>query len=261
MSGQSHRSDPRILHRRTLQRDHRRLSEILRPGMSVLDVGCGTGAITAGIAKAVEQGRVVGLDRDPENLALAREHSGDLPNLTYELGDALTLPFQAAFDIVNAARTLQWIGQPAVALANMTHAAKPGGSVVVLDYNLADNRWEPDVPEPFARFYRAFLEWRASDHGDNHMADRLPDLFRAAGLEDVQVRVSDEVALRGDPDFAQTAGIWTYVTGTLGPRIAAAGFVTENECLQAERAYRDWVAEGLVRQTLVMRTVEGTVPR
>jgi SAM-dependent methyltransferase len=260
MRGQSHRSDPRILHRRTLQRDHRILSEVLRPGMSVLDVGCGIGAITAGIARAVVEGQVVGLDRDPDNLAVAREHSGDLPNLSYKLGDALSLPFETAFDVVTAARTLQWISEPAAALANMKKAAKPGGRVVVLDYNLADNYWEPGLPPEFARFYAAFLDWRASNQWDNHMAEHLPDLFRAAGLLEIQVHISDEIAERGDPDFAQTAGIWTYVTSTLGPRMAAAGFVTESECIAAERSYLDWVAGGLTRQTMVMRTVEGTAP-
>jgi SAM-dependent methyltransferase len=234
--------------------------------MSVLDVGCGTGAITAGIAKAVVDARVVGLDRDPDNLAVAREHAGDVSNLSYELGDALSLisegrlPFEAAFDIVTAARTLQWISEPGIALANMKKAAKPGGRVVVLDYNLADNRWEPGLPAEFARFYAAFLDWRASNQWDNRMADHLPDLFRASGLAEVQVHISDEIAERGDPDFAQTAGIWTYVTGTLGLRIAAAGFLTESECVDAERAYLDWVANGLNRQTMVMRTVEGIAP-
>lgn len=42
MAAQSHRSDPRILGRRTLQRDHRHLARLLRPGLAVLDVGCGT---------------------------------------------------------------------------------------------------------------------------------------------------------------------------------------------------------------------------
>src|SRR5258708_14182017 len=72
MSQQSHRSDPRILNRRTLQRDHPYLARVLRTGMNVLDVGCGTGAITADIAKAVgPDGMAVGIDRDGPNLAIA----------------------------------------------------------------------------------------------------------------------------------------------------------------------------------------------
>ena len=226
----------------------------------MLDIGCGTGAITSGIAKAVAPAFVIGLDRDPENLAAGPRAQRRSSQSQHQLGDALALSFEGVFDIVTAARTLQWISEPSAALGNMKRAAKSGGRVVVLDYNLADNRWEPGIPAEFARFYAAFLEWRASNHWDNRMADHLPDLFRVAGLQNVQVHVSDEISARGDDDFAQTAGIWTYVTSTLGPRIAAAGFSTENDCIAAGRAYLDWVADGLTQQTLVMRTVEGTVP-
>src|SRR5438309_11684352 len=110
MPAQSHRSDPRILGRRTLERDHRCLAELLRPGLLVLDVGCGSGAITAGIAKAVgPHGSVLGIDRDPALLELARTEYAMLPNLQFECGDATALQFEARFDVVTAARTLQWI--------------------------------------------------------------------------------------------------------------------------------------------------------
>jgi SAM-dependent methyltransferase len=260
VSAQSHRSDLRVLNRRTLARDHRRLSEILRPGISVLDIGCGTGAITAGIARALAGGEVVGLDRDVDNLAVAEEHCAELPNLRFESGDVLSLPCRAQFDIVNAARTLQWVADPAAAIANMKRAAKPGGSVIALDYNHEDNRWDPSVPPEFARFYRAFLDWRSANGWDNRMAGHLPELFRAAGLESIQVHVSDEVTRRGDPDFTECAGIWTSVAQTVGPTIATAGFITEGEYLAAEAAYCDWVGSGLDRHTLFMRTVEGVVP-
>src|SRR6516164_2145961 len=107
MPAQSHRSDPRILGRRTLQRDHRCLAELLRPGLAVLDVGCGTGAITAGAAKAVgPHGHVVGIDRDEALLELARAEHAMIPNLRFEYGDVTTLTFGTEFDIVTAARTL-----------------------------------------------------------------------------------------------------------------------------------------------------------
>jgi ubiquinone/menaquinone biosynthesis C-methylase UbiE len=87
MSQQSHRSDPRILNRRTLQRDHPYLARVLRTGMDILDVGCGTGAITADIAKAVgPDGMALGIDRDDANLAIAVQQYGGMGNLRFEGG-------------------------------------------------------------------------------------------------------------------------------------------------------------------------------
>jgi len=261
MPPQSHRSDPRILGRRTLERDHRCLAELLRPGNAVLDVGCGTGAITAGIAKAVgASGRVVGVDRDEALLELARTEHVDLANLRFERGDATTLTFLAEFDVVTAARTLQWIAEPARAVAKMKQAAKPAGALVVLDYNHASNRWEPDPPGEFKLFYNAFLAWRQKNGWDNEMADHLPDLFRGAGLVDVNSQVQDEVVERGEPEFAERAGLWAEVIENVGEQLATAGLCTERQLAEAHASYTRWVKTELVRQTLIMRAVTGTVP-
>src|SRR5262245_15279873 len=136
MSNQQHQTDPRILDRRTLRSDHRCLSEFLSPGMAVLDVGCGTGASTRGIAEAVApNGVVVGVDRDRGLIERAQVHCALLPNLRFEEGDATRLGYEGRFDVVTAARTLQWIDDPRAALRRMKLAAKPGGLLVVLDYN------------------------------------------------------------------------------------------------------------------------------
>src|SRR6266540_3060685 len=143
MSEQTHRSDPRILGRRTLQRDHRRLADLLRPGMRVLDVGCGTGAITAGIAKKVgPEGDVVGIDRDESLLALAKREHQSIGNLSFENGDVLSLNVDGRFDIVTAARVLQWISEPDHAIRRMKRAAKTGGRLVVLDFRSEEHTSE-----------------------------------------------------------------------------------------------------------------------
>lgn len=60
--------------------------------MSVLDVGCGTGAITAGMARIVgPEGHVLGLDRDESLLALARREHQSVQNLSFQNGDVLLL--------------------------------------------------------------------------------------------------------------------------------------------------------------------------
>lgn len=258
---QIHRSDPNILGRRTLRHDHRRLAEILKPGMHVLDVGCGTGSITAGIADAVgSSGTVVGLDRDTSLLDIARNQHSEVPNLRFERGDATSLEFTSRFDVVTAARTLQWISDPALAVSKMKIAAKPGGVIVVLDYNHSRNAWQPAPPPEFTRFYEAFLKWRQVNGWDNEMGDRLPDLFRQASLEDIEAKPQDETVRRGDSDFTETSRLWSSVIEGVGPQMAAAGFCTREQMEDARHCYAGWVVADLMQQTLVMRAVSGKVP-
>jgi SAM-dependent methyltransferase len=256
---QSHRSDPRILNRRTLQNDHRFLAKLLRPGLAVLDVGCGTGAITAGIAEAVgPEGLVIGVDRDEANLDVARSEHPAAPNLWFELADATSMTFQDRFDIVTAARTLQWISEPALAISRMKAALRPSGMLVVLDYNLAANEWEPDPPVEFRDFYAAFLAWRKANLWDNRMADRLPELFQSAGLVEIESHVQDEIVERGTPHFDQHANLWFWVIENLGERIVEVGFLDRSQLQAAAERYEPWTQTELIKQTLRMRTVVGT---
>jgi len=180
--------------------------------------------------------------------------------LRFEYSDAKSLSYPAQFDIVTAARTLQWIAEPALAVSRMKRAAQPAGMLVVLDYNHARNEWSPDPPPEFRHFYKAFLAWRQANQWDNGMADRLPALLRAAGLEDIESHVQDEVAERGEPDFAERTALWPEVIENVGGQLAKAGFCTESQLQEARESYHAWAKTELVKQTLSMRTVTGRVP-
>jgi SAM-dependent methyltransferase len=250
-----HRSDPRILDRRTLERDHRTLARLLCPDMRVLDIGCGTGAITAGIARVVGQGGlVVGMDRDA-SLLVAAPH--DVHTVR---ADAAAIPFKAAFDVVTAARTLQWIADAARVVHGMAEAACPAGLVVVLDYNHAANDWEPEPPVGFRRFYRAFLEWRQANGWDNNIADHLSEMFVLAGLIDVESCNEDESTIRGDAGFEAQAEIWAHVIETVGPAIVTAGFLTAGKLNETLAEYRSWAQSILRKQTLRLSAVVGRRP-
>ena len=250
-----------ILDARSLATAHRRLAEILRPGMSVLDVGCGTGAITRGIAEAVgPSGRVVGVDVNPGLIARARQAHDGVPGLSFEVADLFGLPYQGEFDVVTAARVLQWLADPLAALRGLTRAAKPGGLCLVLDYDHGRATWEPEPPEGMRAFYAAFLHWRAEAGMDNALADHLPALFAAAGLEDAASTVQDEVSRRGDPDFSARLGIWAEVAATRGHQMVADGAISEAERARAEAEYREWIAREARSQTLYLRAVEGRRP-
>ncbi len=233
---------------------------MLRPGVTVLDVGCGTGAITYGIAQAVgSSGRVAGIDRD----AVFIEHAWKdyrLPNLEFEIGDATSLTYRAEFDIVTAARTLQWISDPAAALAKMKHAVKAGGAIVILDYNHVANSWEPAPPAAFREFYRAFLAWRDANRWDNQMAEHLPALMQSAGLVQVEIHNQDEIIRREDPDHQRHFDVWRYVIESPGDQLVNGGFLTSDQLRAAADAFSPWAASELMKQTMVMRTVTAGVP-
>jgi SAM-dependent methyltransferase len=258
MAHQTHRSEPHVLSRRTLEHDHRWLPDVLEPGMRVLDVGCGVGAIAAGIARAVgPSGSVRGIDRDEPLLAIARRDHQGVVNLSFELCDVLALEPSRVFDVVTASRTLQWVADVPQALERMHAAARPGGFVVVLDYVHEENSWDPHPPDAFGGFYRAFLEWRAANGWDNRLGGRLESLFASAGLRDIRSYDADEVAERDAPGFEHATEIWSTVVRGLGRQLVDAGYIDEPSRLAAERAYDAFVRDVLMRQVLSLRCVIG----
>src|SRR5262245_60653076 len=103
-----------ILNARSLTKSHMRLAALLEPGLRVLDIGCGTGSITAGIAQAVApDGYAIGVDINTTLIEEARRSHIEISNLSFTVSDVYSIPFLNAFDVVNAARTLQWLSRPA----------------------------------------------------------------------------------------------------------------------------------------------------
>jgi demethylmenaquinone methyltransferase / 2-methoxy-6-polyprenyl-1,4-benzoquinol methylase len=101
----------------------------LRPGGTALDVACGSGKLTAELAKLTRGGRVVGLDFSPEMLMVARR---DHPSIEFVEGDALNLPFaDASFDAATIAFGLRNLADPVRGLREMIRVAR---RAVVLEF-------------------------------------------------------------------------------------------------------------------------------
>ncbi len=247
-----------ILNSRTLASSHRRLLGILRPGMGVLDIGCGTGAITRGIAEAVgPNGSVVGADIHSGFIGEAMKNNHDLSNLRFVVADAYSVPFRKQFDIVAAARVLQWLSDPRKALLEMARAAKPRGTVLILDYNHDKIEWRPDPPRSMRIFYEAFLQWREDAGMDNRIADHLASMLHQLGLEGIQETPQHEHSCREDADFANRIGIWAEVAASRGYQMVADGMIDEQERATAEADYRAWVHNSAQSQRLYLLAVEG----
>lgn len=246
-----------ILNQRTLESDHKKLSEILEPGMFVLDVGCGTGTITYGIAKAVPQGRVVGIDINDSLLSEAREKYRECDNLSFEKQDLYSLPYESQFDIVTSARVLQWLDEPMNGLKELMKAVKRDGMIVILDYNHEKIEWNPKPPDSMLKFYTAFLKWRENAGMNNRIADHLYGMFKDLGFKDIEVSPQLETARRKDLDFLERIDIWARVAESRGIQIVKDGYVSESARIKAIRDYRNWIENYAESQTLYLACVYG----
>jgi SAM-dependent methyltransferase len=96
-----------------------------QPGERILDVGCGTGQLTAEIARAGAE--VTGIDSSAAMIAEAR---GNFPKIRFEIHDVCKLPFAGEFDVVFSNAALHWVTRAEDAVAAMTRALKAGGRFV-----------------------------------------------------------------------------------------------------------------------------------
>jgi trans-aconitate methyltransferase len=96
-----------------------------KPGERILDLGCGTGHLTARIAEA--GAHAVGVDRSPEMIRQATEK---YPSLRFEVMDAREIALDGKFDAVFSNATLHWIKEPERVIAGIKKLLRPDGRFV-----------------------------------------------------------------------------------------------------------------------------------
>jgi len=162
----------------------------LRPDMAVLDCGCGEATITIGLAEAVPNGRVVGVDVEMDSFAAARCHAASTGrnNLAFTVADGRQLPFHdAAFDAVFCHSMLETLGDPANAVAELRRVTKRIGvaGAASVDYGGLIITGERNAG-PW-RFYNIRQQlWRAEGIADPNMGRLLRGLFQQAGFGRVE---------------------------------------------------------------------------
>jgi len=109
------------------------LSSHLRPGMTVLELGCGTGYFTQELARSGAD--VVAIDVSPELLEVARSNCS-APNVRYQIENAYALSYpEAVFDSVVGSSVLHHL-EIAAALRNIYRVLKPGGTIYFTEPNM-----------------------------------------------------------------------------------------------------------------------------
>ncbi len=167
------------------------LEPLLEAGMDVLDLGCGPGSITVGLADIVAPGSVLGIDRSADVIAQASAAHGDTANAEFREGNVYDLDAaDESFDVVHAHQVLQHLADPVAALREMRRVVRPGGLVAVREADFGAMVWSPAVAE--------LDEWRAlyqrlarGNGGEPDAGRRLPEWVAAAGFAEVEVTSSN----------------------------------------------------------------------
>jgi SAM-dependent methyltransferase len=158
----------------------------LPTGTRVLEVGCGTGAVTRTIAAQPGVAEAVGVDPSPVFVARARELAEGLASVRFEAADGQALPFPAAsFDAVVFHTTLCHVPEPRALLAEAVRVLRSGGCVAIFEGDYAAASLATRAGDPLERCADAFREHFVHDPW---LARRLPALVHAAGLRVATVR-------------------------------------------------------------------------
>jgi len=170
---------------RTAENSAGYLISSLRPGLDVLDVGCGPGTITVDLARRVAPGRVLGLDVSPAPLDEARALAArEGVAVDFAVGDGYALAAaDDSFDVVHAHQVLQHLTDPVAALREMARVCRPGGVVAVRDVDYAATTWFPADPG-LDRWLELYRQVARRNDAEPDAGRRLLSWAHAAGLRD-----------------------------------------------------------------------------
>jgi SAM-dependent methyltransferase len=215
----------------------------LRPGVEVLDVGCGPGTITVDFARLVAPGRVVGVDNTDEPLHIAREEGG-LANVEFRSADVYALPFaDDSFDVVHAHQVLQHLTDPVAAFREMRRVCRTGGVVAARDADYATMTWFPDhagLDIWLDLYHRVARSNNAYPDGGR----RLLSWARSAGFEDI-TSTATAWCFATPEERAWWGGLWAdrVRASSFANQALDRGLATQETLDGISSAWHEWAAE------------------
>ena len=236
----------------TLSRDYARRTashqaafalQYLQGGMRLLDIGCGPGTVTVGLADHFAPGEVIGIDHDAVHIETARALATKegLTNVRFETGDVLHLPFgDHTFDAVFENDLFVHLAADAVSAAReVWRVLAPGGLIAARDVDAEAVVWGAQT-DGMRDFDRWFSEWQRNRGSDIGIGRRLPEILHEAGFVDTVTSVSADT--KGTPDAVREhAGMMgSLLDGPLGMFAVAAGMSDEAGLLRARDEVRRW---------------------
>ncbi len=176
------------------------VSRVPADAARVLDVACGTAAVSIGLARAVPERTVVGIDQSTEMLAAGRERvarAGLAERIELREGRAEELPFEdASFDALTFTYLLRYVDDPAATMRELVRVVRPGGTIAMQEFGLPSGIWRPlwelyvrvglpaagAVVSPGWQEVGSFLGPSIRDFYERLPLDRLLQLWHDAGI-------------------------------------------------------------------------------
>lgn len=200
----------------------------IKPGMKVLEAGCGGGDVAMILAELVgPEGQVVGVDLNPQALEAARQKAdaAGYTNIVFKQGDLQQITLEADFDAVTGRLILFHLKEPANTLRYLLNFLKPGGLVVFQDYNLLAGATYPPSPL-FGQTLGRLIEAFRLAGTDPQIGLKLHEIFRQAGLPRPEMRCDASIGTGPEWDGHEQL---TLVTRTLLPFMQKVGLATAEE--------------------------------
>lgn len=156
------------------------------PAARVLEIGCGTGAVTRTLAGWPDVNHATGVDPSPVFVSRARELAREVPNVSFEEGDGRRLRFDAgSFDVAVLHTTMCHVPGPERLVAEAFRVLRPGGWIAAFDGDYATATVARGEFDPLQACVQAFRE---SFVNDPWLVRRLPRLVHEGGFSVLPMR-------------------------------------------------------------------------
>jgi SAM-dependent methyltransferase len=227
----------------------------IKPGMNVLDCGCGVGDVSFLAARLVgSSGRILGIDRSVAGIDRARERGADarFPNVSFEVVDDLSsFRPRAPVDAVVGRLISMYLREPASILRHFVRYVRPGGLIVFQELALSMCRSEPSCPlvEKCGGWIHDTFVYAGADVD---MGWKLFATFQRAGLPVPEMFLGSPVA--AGPDSPMYRHIAETVRSLL-PMMELYGVASAEEVMVdnlADRLRVEMTAAGTVCATPVL---------
>lgn len=230
---------------RTADRHAAFLLPHLKPGMRVLDCGCGPGSVTVGFAELVAPGEVIGTDLEESQLELGRKAAEErgLANVRFEPASIYELPFEnESFDAVFISAVLGNLSDPLRGLQEAYRILKPGGVIGVKEFDHGGDLLFPPDPD-LLRGVELYIRLRRHNGHDPESGRKVLGRLQQIGFQNAAMTATYE-NYSGPQVLAHVGGVTAMlVNEAFAQPFHELGWASNEELKRISEAWREFAAK------------------